>query len=186
MVAWTSLFLPALLAAVLVFVASSIIHMVLQLHASSYKKLGNEDEVRDALRKTSPAPGQYVLPHSELKDAASPEMVRKFEEGPVGVLYVRPSGPMKLGPFLGQWFVYLLVVGLMVGYLARATCPPGTAYLQVFQLIGAASWLAYSWASVADSIWMGKPWGVTCADMRDGLIYALLTAGSFAWMWPEA
>jgi len=186
MVAWSALFLPAVVAAVLVFVASSLVHMVLQLHAKHYGKLANEEDVRAAMSKAPPAPGQYVIPHCEMKDAANPEVMKKFEDGPVAVLYVRPNGQMKLGPFLGQWFAYSLVTGLIAGYVARATQAPGAAYLAVFQVVGVTTWLAYGWASLADSIWRGKPWALTCAEMRDSLIYALLTAGTFAWLWPDA
>ena len=186
MVAWSSLLLPALVSTVLVFVASSVVHMVLKLHNSEYKKLSNEDEVRAAIRRGAPAPGQYILPHCvDGKDAAHPEMARKFEEGPVGVLYVGANGTIKLGPFLGKWVVYSFIVALLAGYLARATLPPGTTYLKVFQVIGAAAWLAYAWQSPSDSVWKHKPWRVTFSGMFDGLVYASLTAGSFAWLWPK-
>lgn len=187
MVPWSALLMPALVATVLVFLASSLIHMVLRLHKPDYKKLANEDEVRAAIRKGAPAPGQYVMPHClDPKEQASPEMQRKFEEGPNAVLYVGRSGPVKLGPFLGKWIAYSFVVSLLAGYLARATHGPGAEYLSVFQVAGVAAWLAYSWQSPSDSIWKYKPCSVTLRSMFDGLVYALLTAGSFAWLWPEA
>jgi hypothetical protein len=187
MVDWSQLVLPALIAAVLVFLASSVIHMVLQMHKKEYRKLGNEDEVRAALRAGTPGPGQYVLPHcAEPKDMGSPEFVRKLEEGVNAVVYVRPNGAVKLGPFLGKWFVYTVLVGLLAGYVAMATLPPGAEYLSVFRVVGASAWLAYAWQSPADSIWMGKPWSLTLRGMVDGLVYALLTAGTFAWLWPSA
>lgn len=39
-----SLWVPILLSAVIVFVASSILHMVLPIHRSDYKKVAKEDE----------------------------------------------------------------------------------------------------------------------------------------------
>ncbi len=186
MVSWMDLLWPSLLSAVLVFVASSVIHMVLKLHNVDYKKLSNEDEVRAALRKGSPPPGQYTMPHcTDSKEMASPEMVRKLEEGPNAVIYVRPNGAVKLGPFLGKWVLYTIVVSLLAGYVARSALEPGAAYLSVFQIVGASAWLAYAWAAPSDSIWKGKPWSVTFRGMFDGLIYAALTAGSFAWLWPR-
>ena len=53
-----ALWLPIVLSAVLVFVVSSIIHMVLRYHNSDYGRLPNEDAVRAALRAGSPAPRQ--------------------------------------------------------------------------------------------------------------------------------
>lgn len=187
MIAWSSLLLPALLAAVLVFIASSLIHMVLKWHNSDYKKLPNEDEVRAAIRRGSPAPGEYIIPHAlDGKECGTPEMKKKFEEGPIGTLFVRPNGMMKLGPFLGSWFVYTFIVALLAGYVARETCPIGTEYLKVFQIVGASAWLAFAWQAPSNAIWKGVPWTSTLRTMFDGLIYACLTAGSFAWLWPHS
>lgn len=186
MVAWSALVLPSVLSAVLVFVASFLIHAVLKLHKSDYKKLSNEDEVRAAIRKGSPAPGMYIIPHChEGKEMKSPEMLRKFEEGPNGVFFVRPAHKPEIGPFLGKWIVYVLVVSLICGYLARAVLHPGAGYLEIFRVVGTAAWLAYAWGSPADSIWGGKPWSSTIRGMFDGLLYACLTAGSFGWLWPK-
>lgn len=186
MVPWSALMVPALLSAVLVFVASSLIPMVIRWHRSEYKTLPNEDEVRLALGRSSPTPGKYVMPFCEdSKEMASPEMQKKYADGPNVVMFVRENGPVKLGPFLGMWFGYTVVVSLVVGYLARATTAPGADRMQVFQVVGAAAWLAYAWAIPSDSIWMGKRWSSTFVYMIDGLIYALLTAAAFAWLWPN-
>ena len=186
MVSWSALLLPSLISAVLVFIASSLIHMVIKWHAAEYKTLPNEDEVRAVIRKSSPRPGKYVMPFcKEGKEMASPQMQQKFNEGPNVVMFVRENGMVKLGPFLGKWFAYTLVVSLVVGYVARATVAPGAEYLHVFQVVGAAAWLGYAWAIPSDSIWMGKPWASTFVYMIDGLIYAALTAGSYAWLWPK-
>lgn len=183
---WHLLVVPALVAAVLVFVASSIIHMVIQWHAPDYKKFSNEDEVRAAIRRGNPTPGEYSLPHCKGgKEMADPAMQRKFEEGPLGSVYLRPNGPIKLGPFLGAWVLYTIVIGLLVGYIGWSVLPRGASYLKVFQVIGASAWLAYAWGSPADSIWKGKPWTSTFRYLVDGLVYASLTAGAFAWLWPR-
>jgi hypothetical protein len=186
MVSWSALLLPSLVASVLVFIASALIHMVVRWHQSEYKTLPNEDEVRAAINRSSPVPGKYVLPFcKDDKEMATPEMQRKFIEGPNVVMYVRENGAVQMGPILGKWFAYSLVVSLVVGYLARATVAAGADYLQVFQVVGAATWLAYAWAIPSDSIWIGKRWSSTFIYMVDGLIYAALTAGTFAWLWPE-
>ena len=186
MVPWSALLLPSLIAAVLVFIASSLIHMVIKWHQSEHKAVPNEDEVRAALGKSKPVPGKYVMPFcKDGKEMATPEMQRKFIEGPNVVMFMRENGPVQLGPILGKWFAYSLVVSLLAGYVARATTAPGAEYLQVFQVVGAAAWLAYAWAIPSDSIWVGKKWSSTFLYMIDGLIYAALTAGAFAWLWPE-
>jgi hypothetical protein len=187
MVAWSQLVAPILLSAGMIFVASSLIHMVLKWHSPDYRKLANEDEVRAAIRKSAPAPGQYILPHcKDSKDGASPEMTRKFEEGANAVIYVRPNGALKLGPFLGKWVLYSLVVSFLAAYVARVVLPAGADYLKVFQVVGFSAWLAYSWQGPSDSIWKGKPWSCTARELVDGLVYATLTAGAFGWLWPKA
>ena len=50
MVSLAALWLPIILAAVIVFIASSILHMVLPYHRGDYKKLPDEDKVSAALR----------------------------------------------------------------------------------------------------------------------------------------
>jgi hypothetical protein len=185
MVPWSALLLPSLISAVLVFIASSLIHMVIKWHRSEYKTLSNEDELRAVVRKAAPVPGKYVVPFcKDGKEMASPEMQKKLADGPNLVMYVRADGPVQLGPFLGKWFVYTLVVSLVAGYVGRASLAPGAEYLQVFQVVGAAAWLAYAWAIPSDSIWIGKSWSSTFVYMIDGLVYAALTAGAFAWLWP--
>lgn len=160
--------------------------MVLQYHKADYGKLVNEDETRAAIRKGAPAPGMYMFPNcSDHKQMASPEMLKKFEEGPIGILYIRPSGSIKLGPFLIKWILYTAAVSAVVAYIARSVLHNGNTYLEVFRVVGATAWLAYAWQGPSDSIWKGKPWIATAREMFDGLVYASITAGLFAWLWPR-
>ena len=186
MVSLPQLWLPSLLSAVLVFVASSLIHMVVKWHDSDYRKLPNEDEVREAVRKGSPEPGQYVLPHCpDMNDLKKPEVQQKFVQGPVGFLVLRPSGPPSMGLPLVLWFLFSLVVSFFVAYLAPRTLSPEAPYLRVFRVAGTVSFLAYAGGAVPSAIWMGKPWRSAAKDLADGLVYGLVTAGAFGWLWPR-
>ncbi len=79
------LWLPSLLSAVVVFVISSLVHMLLKWHASDYGNLGNEDAIHAASRAVSPAPGRYVLLRcKDMKEMSSDAMKQKYAEGPVG------------------------------------------------------------------------------------------------------
>jgi len=181
-----ALWLPIVLSAVLVFVASAIIHMVLKYHNRDYKGLPNEDAVRAALRAGNPEPRQYIIPYcADMKDMESPEMQQKYLEGPVGVLHLRRPGPPTMGPMLLQWFLFILVVSFFLGYLAAITIEPGAHYLRVFRVVGVAGFLAYAAGQVPAAIWMGKPWPVAWKEVFDGLVYGLLTAGTFGWLWPR-
>ena len=43
-----------------------------------------------------------------------------------------------------------------------------------------------SMTTVPDAIWFGRPWSFVMKGQFDALLYALLTAGVFGWMWPVA
>jgi len=186
MIPLTQLWLPILLAAVFVFIASSIIHMVLKWHNADYRPLPNEDVVMEVLRKGGPTPGQYVFPHcKDYKDIKRPEMAKKFQQGPLGLLYLKAGGGPNMGPTLGLWFLFNVVVAFFVAYVVSRTVAPGTEYLQVFRVAGTVAFLAHATGTVPGSIWMGKPWRATLKEIADGLIYALVTAGAFGWLWPR-
>jgi hypothetical protein len=181
----TALWLPILLSAVIVFVASSIMHMVLPYHRSDYKQLPEEDKLRAALRPAGLKPGLYFFPFGTHKDMKSPAMQEKYKQGPVGLMTIFPSGPPALPKFLGMWFAYCLIVGFFVAYLAGRTVHHGEPYLAVFRVVGTAAFLAYGLGYLTDSIWKGQPWSNTIKHVFDGLVFSLLTAGTFGWLWPR-
>lgn len=186
MVSLGSLWLPILLSSVLVFLVSAIIHMVLKLHNKDYNKLPNEDAVRAAIRAGNPPPAQYIIPYcSDMKDMEKPEMKQKYIEGPVLVMNLMRLGAPKMGKYLTQWFVYVLLISFFIAYVAAHTIPAGARYLAVFRVVGAVGFLAYGAGQIPESIWMGKPWKVTWKGVCDGLVYGLVTAGTFGWLWPR-
>jgi hypothetical protein len=186
MVPVTSLLLPILVAAVLVFLVSSLIHMVLPWHKGDMRRVKDEDAVMDALRRFSLEPGDYMLPcptsASSLKD---PAFLDKMTKGPVAILTVRRSGPPAMGGQLAMWFAYAVIVGVFAAYIAGRALPPGAHYLQVFRFAGCAAFMGYSLALLQNSIWWSRNWGMTIRSMIDGLVYGLLTAGTFGWLWPR-
>ncbi|TMQ70047.1 MAG: hypothetical protein E6K81_13505 [Candidatus Eisenbacteria bacterium] len=186
MVSLMSLWLPILLSAVLVFVASSVIHMMIPMHKSDHSKLPSEAEAMEALRKYNIPPGDYMVPRCDnMKDMKSPEFAEKMKKGPVIVMTVMPSGPMSMGPSLVQWFIYSLVVGVLAAYVTGRALGPGEPYLKVFRFAGATAFIAYAIALWQDSIWYKRKWSTTIKYTFDGLIYGLLTAGCFGWLWPR-
>jgi nucleoside recognition membrane protein YjiH len=186
MVPITALWLPILLSAVIVFVASSIMHMALPIHKNDYRKLPDEEKVLDAVRASGATPGRvYFFPFTTHKEMRSPAVIEKFKRGPVGFFTVLPSGPPSMAKNLVLWFLYSVLIGVFVAYLTGCTLTVGTPYLQVFRVAGTAAFLAYSFGQIQDSIWRGQTWGVTLKHVIDGLIYGLLTAGTFGWLWPK-
>ena len=180
------LWLPILLSPVIVFVVSSIIHMALPWHKSDYPKVPNEDRVMDALRPFAIPPGDYMIPRpSSREDMRSPEFTEKMRKGPVMMLTVMPNGPMSMVKNLVLWFLYSVVVGLLAAYVAGRALPVGADYLRVFRFVGVTAFVGYSLALWQMSIWYRRAWSATIKATVDGLIYALLTAGTFGWLWPR-
>ena len=68
MVSIVSLWLPILISAVVVFIISSILHMVFTYHNSDFKKIPSEDQVMDDLRKYNIPPGDYMIPNAGSMD----------------------------------------------------------------------------------------------------------------------
>lgn len=186
MIPTAQLWLPIVLSAIGVFIASSLIHTVLKWHQSDYGKLGNEDEVRAAINRGSPAPGLYVVPHHLEGPKMSPELERKFVEGPIAMINLRANGVPKMGPFLGKWFLLNLAVALIVGHLAGHALGVGHPRHGVFLFTGITTFLAYGAGSVSDGIWMGRPWPAVRKDLLDALIYGLVTGTIFLCLWPHA
>ncbi len=185
MVSLSALWLPTLLSAVIVFIASSIMHMVLPYHRSDYKGLPDEERTLAALRGAGLQRGLYVFPFCTPQTMKLPENAKKYQQGPVGMMTVFPLGLPVMPKFLGQWFGFCLLISFFVAYLAGHTVPPGLTYLAVFRVVGTAAFLAYGLGNITNGIWRGWPWSNVAKEIFDGLVYALLTAGTFGWLWPR-
>lgn len=185
MVSILSLWLPILLSAVFVFVASSIIHMAFTYHQNDFVKLPKEDEVMDALREFDLSPGDYVMPYlGSAKEMKSPEYLEKTNKGPVAYMTIVKNGPPAMGGSLAMWFFYSVLIGIFSAYLAGRTLGADAHYLAVFRFVGCSAFMGYSLALMQNSIWYKRNWPATFKSMFDGLIYALVTAGTFGWLWP--
>lgn len=180
-----SLWMPIVLSAIIVFVASSIMHMLLPYHRNDYRKLPDEEKVLGFLRGVGLTRGLYVFPFGTHKDMNTPEMKEKYKQGPVGMMTVLESAPPAMPKFLGLWFLYCLIIGFFVAYLAWHTLAVGTNYIVVFRVVGTAAFLAYGVGQLSNGIWKSQPWSMTIKEALDGLVYALLTAGTFGWLWPK-
>lgn len=186
MVTITSLWLPILVSAVAVFVASSIMHMVLTYHRADVRGLPNEDRVLDVVRAANLKPGTYFFPYcASVKEMGTPAMLEKFRQGPVGMLTALPAGPPTMPKHLMQWFVFCLVIGIFAAYVASRALGPGAPYLTVFRMVGTVAFLGYAGAEATNAIWRGQLWGTTLRNSLDGLVYGLVTAGVFGWLWPN-
>jgi hypothetical protein len=178
------LWLPILLSAVFVFIASSIIHMVLKYHSSEVGAAPNQDALQSALKGA--APGWYGVPMApDPKERMSAEWLKKWAEGPSAMLTVFAPGPMNMGKLLGQWFAFNVVVSFFAAYVAAHALAAGTPYLTVFRVVGTIGLMAYGFGVTGDTIWFGRPWRSWRLAMLDALIYGCVMGGTFGWLWPR-
>jgi hypothetical protein len=185
MPALTALWMPIVLSAIFVFIASSIMHMFLPYHRGDYRALPDEQKTLEALRGMGLTKGLYVFPYSSHKEMKSPTMVEKYKLGPVGMMTVLASEPPPMPKFLGLWFVFCLLMGIFVAYVTAHTVPVGAEYLAVFRVAGTVAFMGYGLGKLSDAIWRGQTWSMTIKEVIDGLVYGLLTAGTFGWLWPR-
>lgn len=186
MTSLAALWLPILLSAVIVFVASSIIHMALPWHRSDYKRLANEDAFMDSVRSLGVPPGDYIVPLAgSMQAMKSPEFQEKMNKGPIMVMTVSPPGPPSMGRSLVLWFLYSIVIAIFAGYIASRALPPGAHYLKVFRFVGATAFLGYALGLWQFWIWYRRSLLTTIKGTIDGLLYGLLMAGTFGWLWPH-
>jgi hypothetical protein len=186
MVALTALWLPIVLSAVIVFVASMVVHMVVPYHRSDYRSVPREDEVMEAMRKFAIPPGDYMMPRpSSAAAMKDPAFLDKMNKGPVAMMTVMRNGPWAMGSQMTQWFVYCLVVSLFAGYLASRALAPGAEYLRVSQIASTTAFVSYSLGHWPLTIWYKRAASTAVKFTIDGLIYGFLTGGVFGWLWPR-
>jgi hypothetical protein len=184
MVGLAELWLPVLVSSVLVFLASSIIWMVLPHHKADIKVLPNEEDFDAAIKPMDIQPGLYMYPGCHGKDIKSDAFQTRWKAGPWGTINVLGSAP-NFGMNLLKTFIAYLVISAMAGYLAGIGTMPGAEYMDVFRVVGTAAILGYCMGSLSGDFFMGKPTRFIITCFIDGVIFALITAGVFASMWPE-
>ncbi len=186
MVLLTQLWLPIVLSAVFVFVASFIAWMVLPHHKADVKKLPDETAFTGQLSQMNIPPGTYMWPNACTgEEMKSDEFKQRYAKGPWGSMNVLGRQP-SFGMNLMLVFIMYLVMGLFVGYITSLARPAGAEYMAVFRVAGATAVACYCLGSLPNAIFFGKPKRFVMTDLADQVVYALLTAGTFAWLWPDA
>jgi hypothetical protein len=179
------LWIPIVGSAVLTWIASGLFHMLIKHHNSDYQKLENEDDVADAVGRGSPKLGLHHFPHcADMSEMASESMQERFKKGPIGMVIIFPNGLPNMGKLLGQQLVYFLLGSTLIAYCASFALPAGSDFSTVFRVFSSIGFAAYGWATIPFSIWFGFQWSMTVKYLIDALIYAVIVAATFAWLWP--
>ena len=186
MIPLLSLWLPILLSAVVVFILSSLVHMVFKYHANDRLKLPDEDAVANALRQLNIPAGEYVLPRPDsMKAMSTPEFQEKIKKGPGALLTVWGGERPSIGKYLVQWFVFCIVVSVFAAYVTHCALQTGAPYLSVFRFAGTTAFCCYAIGGWSESIWYRRAWSTSIKNTFDGLLFALFTGGVFGWLWPR-
>jgi len=181
------LWLPIVLGTGLAWIASGLIHILIKYHNSDYQPLSNEAEVMSAVQKGSPNLGVHTFPYcSDMAEMGNADVQQKFTEGPVGMLTIFPNGMPNMGKLMAQQVSFFLAGTILIAYCATLVLGAGAEYMVVFRFISAVGFLTFGWAVIPFSIWYGHRWSTTAKYLLDALIYGLVIAGSFAWLWPAS
>lgn len=185
-----ALWLPILLSAVGVWIVAAIVWMALPHHKRDFIAIphtdgGGEEAFMEAVRTLGIKPGNYVFPDFRGREAMKSQRVQKaLSEGPVGHLSLWPTPLTMGGKMIGTFVVYLMV-SILVAYLASITLPKPAAFARVFQVVGTAGILAYSFSFIPNAIWFGSYRRTIIASIIDGIVFGLITGAIFAWRWPH-
>jgi hypothetical protein len=180
-----SLWLPILLSAAAVWIVAAIVWMALPHHKNDFIALPDEDAFMDSIRKSGIKPGNYVFPDFRGREAMESEKTQKaLKEGPVGHLSLWQP-PLTMGGKMVATFIVYLVVSILIAYLASITLPRTAAFARVFQVVGTAGILAYSFAFIPNAIWFGAFKRTIVASIIDGIVFGAITGAIFAWRWPH-
>jgi hypothetical protein len=182
MVSLASLWLPIVVSGVVVFFAAFLAWMALPHHRKDWGRLGNEDRFFEMLRDQGIEPGEYMFPwcHGLEKD----EMQTRYKAGPWGTLYVLDAQP-NFARNLVLTFLFYLAVSLLAGYVASMSLAEGADAAQVFRVVSVCAMMGYCLGSIPGEIFTGRRLRPMLACFADGVVFALITGGIFAWLWPE-
>lgn len=183
----TDLWLPIALGTIAAWFASMLVHMLLKYHNGDYQQLSNEDEVAAAIANGSPAKGVHSMPYCvDMSEMGNEAMQKKFNEGPVAFVTIFDSGMPAMPKLIGQQILYFLFGCTLIAYCAALALAPGAEYLDVFRFVSSVGFLAFGWGQIPFAIWYGHKWSTSAKYLLDALIYGLVVAGVFAWLWPAA
>jgi len=177
------LWLPILLSAGVVWIASAIVWMALPHHKRDFINLPNEDAFSEFLHKSGIPPGNYVFPDFRGREAMKNERIcKQLEKGPVGHLSIWPT-PLTMGGKLIATFLVYLAISTLIAYLTRVALPGAAPFARVFQIAGTAGVLAYCFSFIPTGVWFGAYRRTLIASFIDGIAFGCITGAIFAWFW---
>jgi len=178
------LWIPIVLSGVIVFFVSALFWMVMPHHVMEWGKLPSEAGVLAALRAHPAPPGLYSVPGvTSPADRKTPAWRAELERGPTAMITLRPAGMGNMGALMMKSLASNILISFFCAYVASHAVPADASYLMVFRIVGTLGFMSYSFASITDSIWFGRPWSSFFKQAFDALVYGCLMGGVFGWLW---
>lgn len=183
---YTAFWLPTLLSAVFVFASAALLQMATKWHQSDYGTLPDEEAFRAAVKPLAIPPGDYTVPvPKQRSDMRSPEFVKKVEEGPRVMMTVFPNGMTGMGSMLVCQFIYVLFVSWFAGHFSYRVLGAAASDHDIMHTVGGLAFAAYGLALWPLAIWYRRSLKTTFKANVDALVFAGITALTFAWLWPR-
>ncbi len=177
------LWLPILVATVVLFIASFLAWVVLPHHKPDVRRWPDEDALLDLIRRSGAGPGEYLFPFIEDKDMKEDWARQRYAAGPWGVINVWGRQP-HIGLNMIKTVLFFLVVSFFVAYVGASALAPGASFGEVFRIVGVTALLAHTAGGVCREIWFTRPLRAKLMDFADGVAFGLITALVFALLWP--
>lgn len=187
----TQLWLPILVSGVVVWIASAIFWMAIGHHNKDRDTLpaGADRELMATISRLNIAPGSYSFPDFSQVDKSLPPKERRaaqkalYNTHPQGLL--RVWRPINMGRNMALTFLFYLVSSTVIAYLAWAALPHGATFAKVFQVVGTAGVLAFTFASFPGDLWFQEKRRAMVMCLIDGVVLGLIAGAIFAWLWPR-
>ncbi|MCC6425806.1 MAG: hypothetical protein IT435_03190 [Phycisphaerales bacterium] len=184
MAEFMALWLPILVSAVAVWIASAIVWMAMPHHKKDYIELPDEKGFTAFLKSQNIPAGVYGFPDCKTPEKRnSPEMKEAWQHGPMGMLYVWKT-PMSMGGKMFATFLVFLCASAGIGYLASIAITGSPEGMHVFRIVATAGTLTYCFSFIPNMIWFGAYRRTIVANIVDGIAYGVITGLVFMWMWP--
>ena len=181
----TSLLLPMLVAAIVVFVLSSIIPFAMPWHKNDHGHVPDDAAAQEAIRRLGLVPGDYTVPNPRLPNGErDPDWVKRWEEGPAFVITVIPSGAMNMTKYMGRWFVFTLVVSAISALVAGSIVAPGGSRHAAFHYTAIVTACSYGLGAWPLTIWYHRNWRNALKGSFDAVLYGVATGAVYMMMWP--
>ncbi len=174
------LWLPILLSGLATHIYSTLAWMLLPHHKPEWNRLPVEQELLELLNRHQVPPNQYMFPFAANgNEAGTPEF--KTRQACSGML-IRWATPLNMGAAIGKTLAFFMVAAACIGYLAGLAIPtPSADAAHVFRVVGTTGILTHCFAHFPHVFWFRRR---IAMEVLDGIIFAMITAGIFAALWP--